>query len=644
MMHFTPKKAFGALAALLIFSVLITTVSCAAMFGKQAATGIAVILPTEKGPRFTRENAEGFAKYFNITLYTVKDGKKEVEPLVMEQVAESTVISTLPGTYFVEVEAFAESNDIIVGRGSSASNGAFWEEEGYEDGIFELKAAENVKPVVINMNVTPDDKETVFTLIFNPDGGLIHFEKTDSSVHTETAIYSKLGEVVLYPDVDKPHYSFGGWMLNGKVVEQGEVSTSLLYKNSNDGAISFVAKWNPIMHTVTYMDADDNSVLKREQFEEANGIELYKPTKPYFTFDRWYKDPELESFYISELTTEDVVLYAAWNKNIHNINFDPNGGTISPKPDSYFYEIDGYPKLPVPTMDGYKFAGWYKDKSFAEKSKVTEIAVGTSSDVTLYAKWEPKTHTLTCKHPDGTDIKEVTFTEVDGFDLYAKENDPEKEYFNFGGWYSDPACTDEKRFSGIPAGTTENVVVYALWEPIQHSISFVPNGGKFETEAADYFFEYEGLAVLPVPTQEGAEFGGWYRDKSCAADSQVTSIAVGTNSNLTLYAKWVSIIETGIGAEIDADIPSNAEYYIETTSYSEYAVFKRLSPTSSSSSLSYPCVWYKNGQEVISASTTLISVKDLFKDTDVGVFTIACVFTPTGETIEYSASLTVTRE
>ncbi len=638
MMHFTPKKAFGALAALLIIPVLITTVSCAAMFGKQAATGIAVILPTEKGPRFTRENAEDFAEYFNITLYTIKDGVIEGEPLVKEKVAESTVISTLPGTYFVEVEAFDESNDIIVGCGSSASNGAFWEEEGYEDGIFELKAGENVKAVVINMIVTPDDEEPEFHVSFDPAGGEINLETTGSNNHSENFVYSKLGEVVLYPDVDKPHYFFGGWMLKGKVVEQGEVSTSLLYKNSNDGAISFVAKWNPIMHTVTYMDA--GKVIKTEQFEEANGIKLYVPTKDYFEFGGWYmKDAEFPTESIPAGTTEDVVVTADWSLIFHDVTFITNDGSLNPGTKKTFTEDEGYSKLPTPTKDGYEFAGWYTDKSCTEKSKVTSIPVGTNSDLILYAKWEPITHTLTCKHPDGTLIKTVTFTEVDGFDLYAKENDPEKEYFNFGGWYSDPACTDDERFSGIPAGTTEDVVVYARWEPIQHNIIFEPNGGNFETEAAD-FFEYEGLTELPTPTKEGAEFDGWYTDKSFAAGSKVTSIAVGTNSDLILYAKWISTSNAGIEVEIDADIPQNKNYRIDTYGVPPegYAVFDNWS-------LSDECYWYKNGVQVGGRrETTLIPFSELFdEETDVGVFTITCVFTAE-DGKEYSVSKTVTRE
>ncbi len=490
MMHFTPKKAFGALAALLITAVLLSTVSCAAMFNRKALTGVAILLPSDSDARYTRDNAEDFARFFDITLYRVKDGEKDGDPIIKEKVAGSTLISTLPGSYFAEVIAYNETKELNVGLGSSAQNGAFWGEEGYETGIFELKAGDTQKPVVINMNAVSDDEEPLFHLTFDPNGGNINLEETESGNHSETAVYSRLRDTVLPSDVTREHYHFGGWQLNGKTVEQKDITTALLYSNSDDGAITFLAKWNPIMHKVTYMDAGE--IIKAEQFEEANGIELYVPTKPYFTFDRWYRDPELESFYISELTTEDVVLYAAWNKNIHTINFNSNGGTISPKPDSYFYEIDGYPELPVPTKDGYEFAGWYKDESFA-------------------------------------------------------------------------------------------------------------------------------------------------------ADSKVTEIAVGTDQELTLFAKWVSTDNAGIDVSIGTDIPSDVDYYVSTVSGTpeRYAVFQRYDELSSSGTLGFPCKWFKNGAFVRESTTTIIYASDLFEETDVGVFTITCVFTVNGK--EYSATKTVTR-
>ncbi|MCQ2612827.1 MAG: InlB B-repeat-containing protein [Treponemataceae bacterium] len=639
MMHFTPKKAFGALAALLIFSVLITTVSCAAMFNKRAATGIAVILPTEKGPRFTRENAEDFATYFDITLYTVKDGKIEGEPVVEEKVSESTVISTLPGTYFVEVIASDESKDIVVGRGSSASNGAFWEEEDYEDGIFELKAGENVKAVVINMNVITNEEEPFFQLEFNPNKGIMHLESgIESESHTESPSYSKLRDTVLPQNVTREHYTFAGWTLNGKIVEQKDITTSLLYKGrADDGSITFIANWEPITHTVTCKNPDD-TVIKKVTFTEADGYFLYAPenlpSKKYFDFGGWYSNPECKERFegIPAGTTEDIVVYALWEPIEHNIIFEPNDGKFSTDVAESFFEYEGLTVLPTPTKDSVEFGGWYTDKSCTEKSKVTSVPVGTNSDLILYAKWNPIMHKVIYKDPDGSVLKEVSFEEAEGYSSLS-EYVPSKDYFTFGGWYLDSVFKTQVSEGGIPAGTTRDIDVYAKWNFIQHSITL-------EGQSEIIFYEHQGYTEeLPVPTQEGAEFDGWYTDKSFAAGSKVTSVPVGTNRDLILYAKWISTSNAGIEVKIDADIPQNKNYRIDTYGLPPegYAVFDNWSLTNE-------CYWYKNGVQVGGRrEPTEIPFSELFEDKDVGVFTITCVFTA-DDGIEYSVSKTVTRE
>ena len=41
--------------------------------------------------------------------------------------------------------------------------------------------------------------------------------------------------------------------------------------------------------------------------------------------------------------------------------------------------------LPRPTRSGYDFDGWYKKKNY--KSRIGEVAQGSTGNLTLYAKW-----------------------------------------------------------------------------------------------------------------------------------------------------------------------------------------------------------------------------------------------------------------
>jgi len=59
--------------------------------------------------------------------------------------------------------------------------------------------------------------------------------------------------------------------------------------------------------------------------------------------------------------------------------------------------------------------------------------------------------------------------------------------------------------------------------------------GHGEQIAADYAVKGDAIGDLPVPSAEGFDFGGWYRDTDCTAQVLVADII---SENMLLYAKW----------------------------------------------------------------------------------------------------------
>ena len=100
-----------------------------------------------------------------------------------------------------------------------------------------------------------------------------------------------------------------------------------------------------------------------------------------YTFAGWYKD----SGFSDKVTfpyevTKAQTLYAKWEKNTYTVRFELNGGTgVS---DMTVSEIQ---TEPVPTRNGYTFAGWYKDSGLTEK---VTFPYEVTKAQTLYAKWE----------------------------------------------------------------------------------------------------------------------------------------------------------------------------------------------------------------------------------------------------------------
>ena len=66
---------------------------------------------------------------------------------------------------------------------------------------------------------------------------------------------------------------------------------------------------------------------------------------------------EKEWDFQTSVTTEDITVYAKWTPNPYTLTLDANGGYCSKEQITVYY--DQKYTLPVPSRDGYYFAGWY---------------------------------------------------------------------------------------------------------------------------------------------------------------------------------------------------------------------------------------------------------------------------------------------
>ena len=235
----------------------------------------------------------------------------------------------------------------------------------------------------------------------------------------------------------------------------------------------------------------------------------------------------------NDLTTSNNVIfqaYAQWviSDDKYNISFDGNKpddtlAEVQSVPESIQYKRgDSIPTVGIPTLEGYKFTGWYIDivdnaQIFADKNgnvlpSISVIAengrniIYTDSDnkmqkkgdFTLYAKWEPITYDIIFDGNEGTvniegnpytthvqgnvnpinDIKYDDEFEIplnneegnmfirQGYKLmgYSKDKDAHIPSYSLGEYYKNLTSEDNGQ-----------VTLYAIWEPIQYILSFNPN-------------------------------------------------------------------------------------------------------------------------------------------------------------------------
>lgn len=126
---------------------------------------------------------------------------------------------------------------------------------------------------------------------------------------------------------------------------------------------------------------------------------------------------------------------------------------------------------------------------------------------------------------------------VDKGDVVAKPaDDPVRDGYKFGGWYSDKACTTEFDFTQPIVADITDITVYAKWTAI-HEVTF--NDG-FDNKKTVEVVDGDIVAKPADPTHDGYAFEGWYTTEAFAEGSEF-DFATEITTDLTLWAKWKKV-------------------------------------------------------------------------------------------------------
>ena len=187
---------------------------------------------------------------------------------------------------------------------------------------------------------------------------------------------------------------------------------------------------------------------------------------------------------------KDTEYTAEWvKKGDYTITYELDGGTnVLENPASYNVET-GTITLKDPAKAGYTFEGWYMAEDFTGNA-VTEIVQGTTGNITLYAKWELVSYTITYVNVDGATNENPAGYNVETGTITLK--DPVKTEYTFAGWYS----ADNSPVTKIPQGSTGDITLYAKWVTDIEGKVFVRGGdatlnGKEVTLSSFWISPYE---------------------------------------------------------------------------------------------------------------------------------------------------------
>lgn len=210
-----------------------------------------------------------------------------------------------------------------------------------------------------------------------------------------------------------------------------------------------------------------------------------------------------------------------------DVSFNSNGGSSVSNQKLNYSEKATRPA--DPTRTDYTFDNWYSDSAL---TTVYDFNTEVTSNITLYAKWNLATATITYNSRNGS---QVTPKKVAVGTVAIPPTPPTRSGYAFDKWYTDYACTHEYDWTST---VNSNFTLYAGWTKT-YNITFNSNGGSAVTTQT---VTTGGLAVYPkTPTKENYTFAYWCTDSEL---QNVYDFSTPVTNDITLYACWVQISNT----------------------------------------------------------------------------------------------------
>ena len=345
----------------------------------------------------------------------------------------------------------------------------------------------------------------------------------DGTALAELPTAHTYGQTTQIPNLTKTGYTFDGWLING----ENKGDDLILGATDYTAGITLTAQWKINQYTITFTNTGDSTVDPITKDYNTAVVAPADPSREHYTFTGW--NPAVPT----TMPAENVTITANWTPVRYTITYNLNGGSYSTELDSYTVETESQ-AFGEPSRNEYRFVGWYTDPGFAENTKVTGITKGQTGDITVYAKWEMATYSITYELNGGTNPAANPSYVVIGSKVTLQQ--PTRQYYDFTGWtvngVKHEADTTEFTLQG-------NSTFTANWELTKYTVTLDLNGGGSVTPTSvqvQYGMTYNSL---PTPTRTDYAFIGWFTEAS--GGTQVTDATAITADNAkahTLYAHW----------------------------------------------------------------------------------------------------------
>jgi uncharacterized repeat protein (TIGR02543 family) len=249
----------------------------------------------------------------------------------------------------------------------------------------------------------------------------------------------------------------------------------------------------------------------------------------------------------SYTVTGNVTLYARWiaaGTTNYTVTFNINSGSGT-TPAGQTVSSGSAITLPSGSglsRTGYTFGGWNTNAAGTGTNYNAGSSYTVTDTVTLYAKWNVVTYTVTFNVNGATSGTAPTAqTAGSGSSITLPSGSGlSRTNYTFGGWNTDASGTGTNYNADSSYTVTGTVTLYAKWNT-NYTVTFNANGATSGTAPAAQTAGSGSTITLPSGselTRSGYTFGGWNTNTSGTGTNYNVGSSYTVNGNVTLYAKW----------------------------------------------------------------------------------------------------------
>ena len=149
----------------------------------------------------------------------------------------------------------------------------------------------------------------------------------------------------------------------------------------------------------------------------------------------------------------------------------------------------------------------------------------------------------------------------------TKPQEPVREGYTFGGWYRDAECTDSRKFDfDTQSQVMTDTTLFAKWIPNSYRVYYnlsLPDGSVYEPEDMYKSYVHGQELTMPVPSQEGYVFCGWY-DNAGYTGTAYTKIGAAEYGDKICYGYFKDVQKPKLAASVKSNVSPNPKGWYNT--------------------------------------------------------------------------------